>query len=485
MKCRMNSASRILGALCLGIPPVLGGCGESAPGAEVVARAAGYELSVDETADLLARQSQLPDQADVVEAIANLWIDYTLFAVAALEDSTFQQIDLVPLVRQQIDQVLVARLRERVIQVDTAFTEEQLRQIYEEQAAGVEVRASHILLSLEPEADAATADSVFEFARGLRERVLAGEDFAALAREFSQDPGSATQGGDLGAFRRGQMVPAFDSAAFSLQPGEVSDPVRTGFGVHILRVDERTQVPFEEARSQFEPQLKLSIVTQAEEAYLGRVMARAEMEPVEGAAEIVRQLASRPSQRLTRRAAARELFRFEEGAYTAEDFHRFLNEQGPPFRAQVQNASDIQLVNLLGNLAQSKVLVDEAEQAGISLSGAEQDSLLAIARSGFSRAARDLELTTTAAAEEASTRDVVETTVRDLMQRILDGDENIPPLGHLSFALREEYRTDVFTHTFTPVLERTSEFRVIRGRSQPIEPPDSPAVAPNAPPPGN
>lgn len=485
MKVPVNSVLRILGALCLAALPALGGCGDSAPGDEIVARAAGYELSVDETADLLARQTQLPDQADVVEAIAGLWIDYTLFAVAALEDSTFQHIDLLPLVRQEIEQELVARLRGRVIEVDTVFTEEQLRQIYEEQAAGAEVRASHILLSLDPGADAATADSVTEFANTLRERIVGGEDFAALAGEFSQDPGTAVQGGDLGSFRRGQMVPAFDSAAFTLAPGEVSGPVRTGFGVHILRVDERTQIPFEEARSQFEPQLKLGLVSQAEEAYLARVMSRAEMEPVDGGADVARQLATRPNQRLSNRAAARELFSFEGGAYTAADFHRFLSEQGPPFRAQVQNATDDQLTGLLGNLAQSKVLVNEAEQAGISLSDAEQDSLLAVARTRFTRAARDLELTTLTPTEGQSTQDAVEAIVRDVMQRIIDGDENIPALGHLSFALRDEYRADVYETAFNRVTQRTSEFRVIRGRSQPIQPPDSPAVAPNAPPPGN
>ncbi|MCY3704679.1 MAG: peptidylprolyl isomerase [Gammaproteobacteria bacterium] len=429
MKASLRGIPRIPGIVCFAALAALGGCGDSAPGDEIVARAAGYELSVDQTADLLARQAQLPDQPDVVEAIASLWIDYTLFAVAALEDSTFQHIDLLPLVREEIEQELVARLRERVIQVDTAFTEEQLRQIYEEQAAGVELRARHILLSLDPGADAATADSVMEFAGGLRERILAGEDFAALAGELSQDPGTATQGGDLGSFRRGQMVPAFDSAAFALAPGEVSGPVRTGFGVHILRVDERTQVPFEEARSQFEPQLKLGLVSQAEEAYLGRVLSRAEMEPVEGGAEIARQLAARPSQRLSRRAAARELFRFEGGAYTASDFHRFLSEQGPPFRAQARNATDDQLIGLLGNLAQSKVLVNEAEQAGISLSDVEQDSLLMVARTRFTRAARDLELTSLTPAEGESMRDAVEAIVRGVMQRIVDGDENIPALG--------------------------------------------------------
>lgn len=481
----VKTAGRTFGVLGVGLSIALAGCGDAGPGAETVARAAGHELTVDETADLLARQTQLPDQADVVEAVANLWIDYTLFALAALEDSTFQQIDLIPLVREEIDQLLVARLRDRVIEVDTTFTEEQLRQIYVEQAAGAEARARHILLSLDPGADAASADSVFEVARGLRERILAGEDFAALAAEYSQDPGTAGQGGDLGAFQRGQMVPAFDSVAFTQPLGEISDPVRTGFGVHILRVDERTQIPFEEARSQFEAQLKLGIVSSAEEAYLTRVMGRAEMEPVEGAAEIVRQLAERPSQQLTRRAGARPLFQFEGGELTTADFHRFLSDQGPPFRGQVRDATNDQLISLLGNLTQSKVLVSEAEQAGISLPDSEQDSLLAVARTRFTRAARDLELTTAAPEDGEVTRDVIDQRVGDVMRRILDGDANVPPIGHLSYVLRDVYRADVYTNTFSPVLERTSEFRVIRGRSRPIEPPDSATAAPNAPPPGN
>ena len=486
MKDAADHAPRIFGALCLCALPALGACGDRAPGDEIVARAAGHELSVDETADLLARQSQLPDQADVVEAIAGVWVDYTLFAVASLEDSTFQHIDLLPLVRREIDQLLVARLRDRVIQVDTAFTEEQLRQIYAEQAAGVEVRARHILLSLDAGADAAVTDSVLEFAGGLRERILAGEDFAALAGEFSQDPGTATQGGDLGSFRRGQMVPAFDSAAFALAPGELSGPVRTSFGVHILRVDDRTELPFEEARAQFEPQLKLGLVSQAEEAYLARVIGRAEMEPVDGGAEIARQLANRPSQRLSRRAAARELFRFEGGAYTASDFHLFLSEQAPPFRAQVRTAPDDQVTQLLANLTQSKVLVNEAEQAGISLSDAEQDSLLVVARTRFTRAARDLGLTSLTPADGESTSDAIEEVVRGVLRRVIDGDDDVPDIGHLSFALRDEYRANVYASAFGAVTQRTSEFRVIRGRAQPTtEPADSPVVAPNAPPPGD
>ncbi|MBI4521334.1 MAG: peptidylprolyl isomerase [Gemmatimonadetes bacterium] len=74
-------------------------------------------------------------------------------------------------------------------------------------------------------------------AQEVLDQVRAGEDFAALARRYSEDPGSRAQGGDLGWFQRGRMVPAFEEAAFSLRPGEVSGVIETPFGFHILKLD--------------------------------------------------------------------------------------------------------------------------------------------------------------------------------------------------------------------------------------------------------
>ena len=98
------------------------------------------------------------------------------------------------------------------------------------------VSLSHIFV--EPTASTEQQDKIRPQAEAVLERIRAGEDFAALAKEYSQDPGSASQGGDLGFFGRGTMVPAFEDVAFGLKVGEVSGLVQSQFGFHIIRVEE-------------------------------------------------------------------------------------------------------------------------------------------------------------------------------------------------------------------------------------------------------
>jgi len=99
------------------------------------------------------------------------------------------------------------------------------------------VDISHILITVKP--GEAAQRTAYEKAAALRERLLKGEDFAALAEANSEDPGSASRGGDLGLMSRGEFVREFEEAAFKLEPNQISEVVRTQFGYHILQLVER------------------------------------------------------------------------------------------------------------------------------------------------------------------------------------------------------------------------------------------------------
>jgi peptidyl-prolyl cis-trans isomerase D len=133
-----------------------------------------------------------------------------------------------------------------------------------------QVRARHILIAVPQGADAKTDAAAKAKAEGLLKQLRGGADFAALAKANSDDPGSKDSGGELGFFTRGRMVPEFEKAAFALQPGQISDLVKTSFGYHIIQVEEKQTAhtkPLSEVRSQIVPILQQQRIGAAEQQY--------------------------------------------------------------------------------------------------------------------------------------------------------------------------------------------------------------------------
>ena len=140
--------------------------------------------------------------------------------------------------------------------------EQALQDLYEEQSAKYvtpeERQARHILAALLPDADETARAAALEKSRDIIARLDAGESFEGLAKELSDDPGSAASGGDLGFFGRGVMDPEFENAVFELQQGERSQPVRSAFGYHVIElVDIKPEVaiPLADVRDELANQL--------------------------------------------------------------------------------------------------------------------------------------------------------------------------------------------------------------------------------------
>lgn len=140
-------------------------------------------------------------------------------------------------------------------------TAEQVNQFYASNSfqQGERVRASHILIAVPENADAAAKEAARAKATEILNQVKAGADFAELAKQHSQDPGSGPRGGDLDYFERGQMVGPFEEAAFALAAGQTSELVETRFGYHIIKVVDKQAartIPLEEVRGRIEEYLR-------------------------------------------------------------------------------------------------------------------------------------------------------------------------------------------------------------------------------------
>ena len=143
-------------------------------------------------------------------------------------------------VKKEIEKV---QLLNREIHGRVNVTPEDVERHYEankkEYLTTAKVHLRHIVLRLDPEAPAAVVEAVQERAKGLRERIVDGkEDFAELAKQYSEDT-AASSGGDLGEIEPGQVLPEFDKALEKLDEGDVSEPIRTSAGVHILKVEKK------------------------------------------------------------------------------------------------------------------------------------------------------------------------------------------------------------------------------------------------------
>ncbi|MCA1651815.1 MAG: peptidylprolyl isomerase [Acidobacteria bacterium] len=183
----------------------------------------------------------------------------------------------------RIDMV-IGKMMEAEVSAGPPPTDAELREFYDKNPNNFKqneaARASHILIMVDEKADPATNEKARATIDDVLKRARAGEDFATLARQYSQD-GSAAQGGDLGFFTRGQMVPAFDKAAFALKPGEISDVVTTQFGHHVIKMAEQrpaSTVPFEEASAKIKQFLTEQKKQQRASAFIADAKKRAKIE---------------------------------------------------------------------------------------------------------------------------------------------------------------------------------------------------------------
>ncbi len=205
----------------------------------------------------IGRDMPANDEAGKRDYLVNYLTDLLLIAKAAEAQKIPDSAEF----KQRLAFVRNKALMETVLgqEVKAALTEPALRKIYEDATKTMsreqEVHARHILFRVADPSDQAASKAAEDKVKNTIERIKKGEDFGTLAKALTEDPSGKQDGGDLGYFTKGQMVPEFSEVAFSLEKGQVSGPVKTQFGWHVLKVeDKRTREPppFDNVRGQIE-----------------------------------------------------------------------------------------------------------------------------------------------------------------------------------------------------------------------------------------
>ncbi len=214
----------------------------------VVAKVNGTDITEADVSmalqDLGDSIQQIPEAQRHEYAVTYI-IDLRLGAKAARDAKLADDADFKRRLGYQTDRMLFEEYS--AAQAKKAVTDESMRALYTETVKNLkpetEIRASHILVETEDQA------------KEIVKRIKAGEDFAKLATELSKDPGSGQQGGDLGFFTKERMVPEFSAAAFALTLGQVSEPVKSQFGYHVIKLVDKREKPvptYDEVKDQIE-----------------------------------------------------------------------------------------------------------------------------------------------------------------------------------------------------------------------------------------
>ena len=237
-----------------------------------------------------ARQGVTIDAAEKLEALAEMTGGITNIETAALISGTspekFDRMFSESLLASKLVSLQTNGIAEPTDEAAKARFDEIVKEHPEAAHMPDQVTAAHILVmakkdSVTPEEDAAALAKI----NSIRERALAGEDFGALAQEFSEDPGSKDNGGEY-TFGRGRMVPEFEKAAFEQEIGVVGEPVRTSYGYHILKVSQRTlehDVTFEEVADTIKEGMRREAVAEKVQSYVKGLRDAAKVEIVERA----------------------------------------------------------------------------------------------------------------------------------------------------------------------------------------------------------
>ncbi len=458
----MNRNPTLL-TICCAIALILSACGPARDGMEghldAVARAEGYSLSVDHAAELLAAADEELVQADtwVVEVLSGLWIGYTILATELASPDTFAGIDLTALTVSSTAQEIVWDLRQDVILAEAEKSDAELREAYEREQPYTLVQLRQILVRVPDTANDEEADSLRRLASEIRQRAVAGEDFAELAGMYSQDPGGASRGGSLGWVARGRLVPELEAVVFHMAANSISEPVKSPLGYHIVEVTGREAPEFDEISEEYRLEVTERWIGELERAYVDSLYAAADVRLTPGSVALVQRLpCDQRLKRLTPAERSAVLARYRGGVLTLGEWADYLIRRAPNSRRAFSSDSAKVAGFLRDGLVRDKLLVKAASDLGYVLPDVKADSIrdlalrdlfAASAVSGFKRQLLE--------SGALSVQEAVDT----VLVEVFTQRRSPAPLERVSPALRSGRSYQVYPSRFRAVVDRLLAIR--------------------------
>jgi peptidyl-prolyl cis-trans isomerase C len=258
------------------------------PSPEVLKQAQSAALEQLISAELLYQQAAKLEVKDLDKQVADrLAVVKAKFPSEADYESALKGVDMTVQDIQEFTRkdIIINNLIDKRFAAPATVSESETRKFYDENLEKYfkkpeTARASHILIGVDGKASAEDRKKAKEKAEAILQRVKKGEDFAAIAKAESTCP-SSSQGGDLGSFGRGQMVPPFENAVFAMKPGEVSNVVETQFGYHVIKLTEKHEASaekYEEVKGKIQDHLKREKVQKALADYIEQTRKDAKIE---------------------------------------------------------------------------------------------------------------------------------------------------------------------------------------------------------------
>ncbi len=337
---------------------------------DVVARAGNQELSVTRLGDLLGNAKiPVPVTRDNAAIIADIWTGYEQIAYAAAHGDSLND-------KKAIDQALAPLINAQKLNiymdsVQKTFKVDSGSEAAYNQAAGGLVAARHILIGYKNPAvppTQAEKDSLRKKAQQVRAQVTA-QNFADMVTKFSTDPTAKQNKGNLGVFGKGTMISAFYDAARALKPGEISQPIETQYGFHIIQ-----RLPYADAQKDFASQYAQTSGRVADSSFMAQVESGANVQVKDNAPAAMKDaVKDQPKHRTDNTVLAT----YNGGGLTVADYLNWL-ETFPPQQQVAQRiptAPDSVLKPFAKQLAVQQVLLKRANDAKVQVPAEQQASL--------------------------------------------------------------------------------------------------------------